>query len=423
LKKSSTGEENMLGKNRCVTALLIGLFALQGMVLNAQVEVRKKASGFAGNPTLMFKGINGDTALASAVNSNLAKCGWFKVVKGYADYTVSGSASQGSLTMSILDKGSRSFNMSIRYDSRDPRRTAHIVVDSILKRLFADSKVQGICSSKVAFCVETRKGIKEIYVADFDGMNVTPVTQSNTLSVEPDWVPGKMNLVYTKYGRSFTDIVETDLVTKRSRRIAQYPGLNSGAAISPDGKTIALTLSRDGQVELYKKPIDKRGQQRLTSSRSVEASPCWSPDGRMICFVSNKSGRPKLYITGANGQGSRVVSTIGEEAVSPDWNYANKIVYAARIGSNYKIAVADVATGQSRLIVGGVDTSNGNLTVKGSGGDWESPSWAPDNRHVICSRTVAGKSSLVVIDSWSGDYREFVRSPNNLTLPSWSNLY
>ena len=400
----------MLGKKCCKAAALIVLLVCVSFNSQAQVTIVKKASGFAGNPTLMFKGISGDRGIAAAVSADLLMCGWFNVVKGYADYTISGTAKAGNLHLSVIDKGSRSFSLDIHFDSKDPRKSAHLAVDSILKRIFSDSGMKGICSSKIAFCVETRKGIKEIYVADYDGQNVTAVTNSNTLSVEPDWVPGKKNLVYTKYGRAVTDIVETDLTSKRSRRIAQYPGLNSGGAISPDGKTIALSLSRDGQVELYTKPMDKRGQKRLTNSRSVEASPCWSPDGRMICYVSNKSGRPKLYLMGADGRGSRAVDTVGIEAVSPDWNDVNKVVYAARVGSTYKIAVADILTGQSIVIVN-------------DGGDWESPSWAPDNRHIIASRTLGGKSSLVIIDSWSGKIRIFVSSANNLTLPSWSNLY
>ena len=378
--------------------------------LNAQVSVRKRAGGFAGNPTLVFNGVSGDVALSTSVASDLINCGWFDVVKGQADYNVSSSASGGVLTVTVVDKNSRSFSLRVSYDSRKPRESAHTIVDNIIKRIFSDSKVSGICASKIAFCVETRKGIKEIYVADFDGQNVIPVTHSNTLSVEPDWVPRKMNLVYTKYGRSYTDVVETDLLSKRSRILARYPGLNSGGAVSPDGRTIALSLSRDGQVELYTKPIGKSGQRRLTNSRSVEASPCWSPDGRMICYVSNKSGLPRLYITRADGRGSQNISTMGEESVSPDWNEINQIVYSARIGSAYKIAIADISKGTSRIITNG-------------SGDWESPSWAPDNRHVICSRTIGGKSSLVIVDTWSGKYKEFVKSPNSLSLPSWSKLY
>jgi len=390
----------------CIAVLCISFSALS----YAQVSVIKKAGGFRGNPSLSFTGLSGDVGASAAISSDLKSCGWFDLMTGTADYSVSGTASGGKLSISVKDRSGRSFSFAMKYNPSSPRQSAHIAVDTILKTVFSDYKVKGICSSKVAFCVETRRGIKEVYIADFDGKNVTPVTRSNSLSVEPDWVSGKMNLVYTKYGRSSTSIVETDPASRRSRILAQYPGLNSGGAMSPNGRSLALTLSLGGQVDLYVKTFGRNGQMKLTSGSSVEASPCWSPDGRQVCFVSDMAGRPKLFMVKAGGGGLRPVPSTGSEAVSPDWNSANKIVYSAKTGSTYKIAVTDLSTGQSTVVANG-------------GGDWESPSWAPDNRHIICSRTVNGKASLYIIDSWSGKSREFARAAGDLTLPSWSNLY
>ncbi len=393
---------------RSLLTFLIGLsvFMVKTFSVEAQVVVVKDAVGFKGNPKLIFNGISGDPVISNAVKSDLKMCGWFDLVSsGQADYKINGSATGNQAKVSVLEDGGSSFSMSVNYNSSNPRQAAHKIVDAIVKKLF---KENGICSTKIAFCAETKSGVKEIYLSEFDGKNYKPLTKSNTLSVEPDWVPGKNNLIYTRYGKSYTYIIEKDLSKKKSRVLTKYPGLNCGGAISPNGRLLALTLSIDGNVELYTKNMNRKGQKRLTRGRSVEASPCWSPDGRMICYVSDVMGKPRLFVVNADGSGFRQIGTKGSEAVSPDWNSKGKIVFAAKKGNSYQLAVTDLS-GEASY-------------VTNSAGDWESPSWMPDNRHIICSRTLNGKSALYMVDSFSGKETLLLSTNANLTLPSCSNL-
>ena len=60
--------------------------------------------------------------------------------------------------------------------------------------------------------------------------------------------------------------------------------------------------------------------------------------------------------------------------------------------------------------------------VTQTAGDWESPSWAPDARHVVCSRTQGRRSTLMVVDTWTGKTRELFNTRYNLTMPDWSDL-
>jgi TolB protein len=268
--------------------------------------------------------------------------------------------------------------------------------------------VKGLCSSKIVFCGEISKGKKEIFTCGFDGQDISQATRDNSLSVEADWMPGNSGIVYTKYSKMFTDIVEYNLSSRRSRRLAQFPGLNSGAAVSPDGKIFALILSRDRQVELYIKSLNGKEFRRLTNGAAVEASPCWSPSGDRICFVSDTGGKPQLYITGAGGGKQIKLPTIGDEAVSPSWSSDNKIAYSAKTGKNYSIAIYDLNGKEPHKV------------VTNAAGDWESPSWAPDCRHIVCSRTSGGRSELYLIDTWTGKTRPLLRTGVNITMPSWS---
>ena len=386
--------------------LFAGVFVLACTVsLKAQIRVIKNARGFNGDATVVYRGVNGDAALSNAVASFLRACGWFKLSSGKADYTVSGRVSGGRVNLTVTSTIGPGFNISQSVSGGD-RETAKRLVDAILKAVF---KIDGICRTKIAFSGESSPGIKNIYLCDIDGGGVKRLTSFRSLCVESSWSPGGRSVVYTKYGRAVTSIIETRLSPLSSRRLVGYPGLNAGAKISPNGKYLALILSKDGQVELYVKALEGRARRRLTNSSTPESTPCWSPSGGQLCFVSGSSGRPQLYIIGANGGRSVRLNTEGSEATSPSWSKKDQIVYSCRMGRSYAIAVYDIKTGNNEILTK-------------TAGSWESPSWAPDDRHIVCCRTYGGKTALYIIDSMTGEARKLIGGGSSLTMPSWSPL-
>src|SRR5207249_10001969 len=93
---------------------------------------------------------------------------------------------------------------------------------------------------------------------------------------------------YTSYKAGNPDIYVHDLQSGTRRAFARYPGLNAGAAPSPDGRRVALVLSKGGSPDIYVCDADGSNLKPLTRTREAESSPCWSPDGRTICFSSRQ---------------------------------------------------------------------------------------------------------------------------------------
>lgn len=399
-------KQQRIPTNIVLTAVILTCFAVVFCnSVNAQ-KIRVQKEALRKNPSILLKGIGGSPDLARQFNSDLRNCGWFDVQQGgKTDYIVNGSLSGSTLSISLFQgDGSSVMNFGVRVNPADLKSASRHAVDYLLKKLF---EVDRLCTSKIVFCAEISKGIKEIYVSDYDGSNVKKITDNRTLSVEPDWGPGQTRIVYTLYSKMFTDIVEYDMNSKCSRRLIQFPGLNAGASVSPDGRYFAVILSKDGKVDLYIKSISTKWIKRLTANPAAESSPCWSPSGGQICFVSDVSGPPQLYIIKANGGTPVKLQTLGTEAVSPDWSSDNKIVYSAKMGQNYAIALLDL---------NGKEPAR---TLISAGGDWECPSWAPDNRHVVASRTLGGKSDIYVIDSWTGQARCILSGKVSFSLPRW----
>jgi TolB protein len=80
------------------------------------------------------------------------------------------------------------------------------------------------------------------------------------------------------------------------------------------------------------------------------------------------------------------------------------------MGRNYTIGITDM-TGQ-----------NPPRNVVSAAGDWEGPSWAPDDRHVVCSRSQGGASTLYVVDTWTGKTRQLLNVRHSCTMPAWSGI-
>jgi TolB protein len=60
------------------------------------------------------------------------------------------------------------------------------------------------------------------------------------------------------------------LATGERRRVSARRGINGAPAWSPDGRRLALTLSRDGNLDLYVLDLASQGLTRLTTDESID---------------------------------------------------------------------------------------------------------------------------------------------------------
>lgn len=394
--------------------LALGVLAFVALALgvvapgaNAQVTVTKAAGG---NPELCVVGFDGPAAVREKMTRTLNRCNWFTVVQDAATaaYTVRARYADGALDVWLTERGGATRPWRVLEDAEGTDMLVYRAVDAVISGVFGNP---GLCATRLAFVVGAGAR-KEIFTVNFDGSAARQETSNRGLSTEPSWGPGgPRHLTYTLYEHNTTTVVLLDLAQRRQRRLSHFRGLNSGAALSPDGQLAALTLSRDDRVDLHVMSVASRELRRLTNDVATESSPTWSPDGRRICYVSDRLGRPQLFVVPvAGGTPERVLSS-AVEAVSPDWSAtSNRIAFSTRADGRYALAVVDIGAGKR----------DGELVPTGPG-DWEAPSWAPDGRHVICSHRVGTRRGLVMVDTWSGRALP-VTQPDNHSLPSWSGL-
>ncbi len=295
------------------------------------------------------------------------------------------------------------------------RLYAHTIADELHQQQRA---LRGVARSKLTFnsdrdgermagTVENR-GVKEIYIADYDGENQRRVTTQRSLNINSAWSPDARSIAYTSYRRGAPTIFISNIyqgtLEEPTRGAAGQAFL---PAWSPDGTRIAFTSTRDGNSEIYVANRDGSNVRRITNSSAIDSTPTWSPTGTQIAFTSDRTGTPQIYIVGADGLGLRQL-THEPYADRPTWSPApyNEVAYTARTGPGNDIKIIELATGQVRQLTFGEGTN-------------ESPSFAANGRHLAFMSTRSGKSQIFTIARDGRDLRQITRSGNNYQ-PDWS---
>ncbi|MFH1943109.1 MAG: tetratricopeptide repeat protein, partial [bacterium] len=72
------------------------------------------------------------------------------------------------------------------------------------------------------------------------------------------------------------------------RRMTTHPAMDFAPAISPDGRWLAFTSERSGNLDIWIKEIPRGGPVQVTMHQAEDAYPAWSPDGKHLTFVSKR---------------------------------------------------------------------------------------------------------------------------------------
>lgn len=162
----------------------------------------------------------------------------------------------------------------------------------------------------------------------------------------------------TLEGGDTTPAPEPTLELLQVRRVtARESGVNTWAAISPDGTQIAFVSDRtdiggDGH-DIYVVPVNETfsPERALTNDGNalVESGVAWSPDGRQLVFAAGapNSRRSDLFLIDADGTNRRVLVEDFGECVRPVWSPDGRhVVFASNRNGKWELYVVEVASGE-----------------------------------------------------------------------------
>ena len=301
----------------------------------------------------------------------------------------------------------------------NPRVYAHTISDEIHLQQRA---LRGVALTRLVFASDRdgeriggtieQRSVKEIYYGDYDGESQKRLTINRSLTGFPAWSPDGNSIGYVSFraGRGGNILIANIRGARQGIQddLTGGKGENWLPAFSPDGTHVAFASTRDGNTEVYIANRDGSNVRQLTHHPSIDTSPTWSPSGTQIAFVSDRTGSPQLYVVGVDGLDSRPLR-IGESYCDrPTWSPApyNEIAFAARSGPGFDIKVFDVATNSVHALTSG-EGSN------------ESPSWAPNGRHLAFASNRNGKYQIFTVGRDGKNVRQITRLGSN-TQPDWS---
>jgi TolB protein len=151
----------------------------------------------------------------------------------------------------------------------------------------------------------------DIFMADTNGNIVKQLTTSKGYDAEATISPDGKSMIYTSTKDGDIDLYIMNLKTGKEKRITNTLGYDGGAWFSPNGKKIIWRASRpktDSEIQEYKSllaedlvaptnmevfiaNIDGSNMQQVTSFGNANWAPAYMPDNKRIIFASNHQSK------------------------------------------------------------------------------------------------------------------------------------
>lgn len=241
---------------------------------------------------------------------------------------------------------------TVIFTKENLREKGHEATDLFYQKLTGKGS---IFRSKVVFVSDRDsrpgKDIKELYIMDFDGFNKKRITRHEGTVISPAFSFDGKKVLYSliKNSRSKyrnVNLYLMDIETGVSRILSKKKGINSGAVFMPDGEHIALTMSHEGNAEIYALNINNGKTRRITKHFAPDVDPSINVSGTKMAFLSGRSGtgKPMIYIADPRDLEKSVkrISYVGKYNATPRFSPdGSQIAFSSWLDNRFDIFRVD----------------------------------------------------------------------------------
>jgi Tol biopolymer transport system component len=167
------------------------------------------------------------------------------------------------------------------------------------------------------------------------------------------------------------DIYIADLQGNITKKLTETPGYDAEAVVSPDGKKIAFTSIRTGDLEIWTMDIDGSNLKQITSGLGYDGGCFFSHDSKKLVFRSSRPKSPEeiadykslladnlvapsemeIYTCNVDGSDLKQITTLGKANWSPYFHPSDqKIIFSSNHhstkGYDFQLFMIDV-TGEN----------------------------------------------------------------------------
>ncbi|WP_373066434.1 Tol-Pal system beta propeller repeat protein TolB [Zavarzinia sp.] len=296
-------------------------------------------------------------------------------------------------------------------DSANWRRVAHIIADTIYKKMTGED---GYFDTRIVYVSESgpkNRRVKRLAIMDQDGANHRFLTSGKDLVMTPRFSPRDQTITYMSYFNDKPRVYLFNIDSGQQEVLGDFPGMTFAPRFSPDGNKVVMSMAKDGNTDIFVIDLRTRKIARLTSGPAIETSPSYSPDGSQITYNSDQSGGQQLYVMNADGSGQRRISFGDGRYATPVWSpRGDYIAFTKMKGGRFAIGVMKPDGSGERIL------SESFLD--------EGPTWAPNGRVIAFFRQSPGASGTVKLYSVdiTASNERLMPTPLDGSDPAWSPL-
>ena len=186
----------------------------------------------------------------------------------------------------------------IQFTDGGLRRIAHILSDEIYYSLLGQ---KGSFDTRLSYVTvtENSNGGKtyRLQISDYDGYNPQTLVIQPSPILSPAWSKDQRKLAYVSFKNGRSEVfVKNTRVKTNAIKLPRFDGIASSPTWHPEGDSIALTISKNGNKDIYLYDLKTKELERLTNNISIDTEASFSPDGNKIAFTSNRTGQVQVYI-------------------------------------------------------------------------------------------------------------------------------
>jgi serine/threonine-protein kinase len=214
---------------------------------------------------------------------------------------------------------------------------------------------------QIAVAISENRGA-DVWVYDLQLGTLSRATNTGTVT-SVQWTSAGQ-LVYSARGdRTRTAVWRQDASGGRpAEKLYEGGWLMPSASLSPDGRSLLVSMYRETTWDLYRVAVDSGGVEKpylVTSGNELGAA--FSPNGKWVALVSDESGRSEVYVRSFPDASARVQVSV-DGGSEPFWSKDGSRLYY-RAGP---ALIAGRVTTEPSFTIAGRDTVLASLPLVGS---------------------------------------------------------
>jgi len=207
----------------------------------------------------------------------------------------------------------------------------------------------------------------------------------------PVWIDDARLVIGVERDDQTTRLAVVDVADPFPRRLTTgcpETGDEWGAAVSPDGRTVAYVFWRRDDLramEICVADVETGAVETLSGEPALaDRGPAWSPDGAWIAFTSERSGWNEVHLVRPDGTDARQLTRDLGDFAGLTWS-----------PDGLRIAASRARRGRFDLVT--VDAATGEVAIVAKGGAWTAPGWTRDGALVAEYTDYATPSELRLV--------------------------